>query len=377
MENACHTLVGAALAKAGLDRVSPLAMPTMLVAANFPDVDVVSGLWGDLAYLEHHRGITHSVLGLLVQGPLLAGAAVMLDRLARRRHRGASPPARFLPLLAVALVGLASHVLLDYTNSYGVKPWLPFDASWYYGDIVFVVDPWLWLLLGGALWLGARRTRKAAILWSLFFTLAAGLVVASNAVAPRESGGPVATAVWLGLLAAIVLLRLVSHGVNPVRLATLALVGLVCYWGALAVAHGLATAAASRGTGSRVSAMPTLMRPDRWRILALTPTELRIGEVSLGSRDAVSLTPIPRNLRDPAVEVALQTCPGEVALSFNRFLYAEVDPMPDGSRTVLLRDARFATVPGRYGFATTPVRLDTGLRPVPDERPCPKFGSAW
>src|SRR3954467_12083649 len=140
MENVCHTLVGGVLARAGFDRLSPLATTTMLVAANLPDADVVCTYWGDLAYLEHHRGITHSVLGLAIEAPLLAAIVVLCDRLFRRRRRSNVEPARFLPLLLAAAVGLASHLLLDFSNSYGVKPWLPFDATWYYADLVFIVD---------------------------------------------------------------------------------------------------------------------------------------------------------------------------------------------------------------------------------------------
>lgn len=376
MENLCHTLVGAALARAGLDRLSPLATTTMLVAANLPDVDVISGLWGDLAYLEHHRGITHSVVGLAVEAPLLAGFVCLADRLVRRRRDPERPPARFWPLVVVALVGLASHVLLDFTNSYGVKPWLPFDATWYYGDIVFVVDPWLWLLLGGALFLGARRSGTVTALWSALFAVLALAVIASGAIAPKESVGATPVAIWLALLASIVAVRWRGWSLDPARLAVLSLVGLVLYWGALAVAHraALATVGGPQVAGG---AIPTLMRPDRWRAMVVTPDSLSVREVGLFRRDASELVRIDRNLSDPAVQAAMQTCPGVVASAFNRYLYAEVDRSMDGRRTVLLRDARFETIPGRGGFATTPVTLDANLRPVADARTCPKIGGSW
>jgi hypothetical protein len=83
-------------------------------------------------------------------------------------------------------------------------------------------------------------------------------------------------------------------------------------------------------------------------------------------------------LDDAAVASALQSCPGQVAAGFNRFLYAEIEPKAESSdQTVLLRDARFGGIPGRYGFATTPVTVDAGLRYVPDGRPCPRSGLAW
>jgi inner membrane protein len=163
VENLCHTLVGAVLARAGLDRLSPLATPVALVGANLPDADVVVTLWGELAYL--------------------AGAAVAASALVRRRDPGAAP-ARFRPLLVVASVALASHTLLDFTNSYGVKPWLPFDTTWYYADLVFIVDPWLWLLLGVALFLGGRMTLGRGLFWAVL--LGAMAVAVAGRRRPRR-----------------------------------------------------------------------------------------------------------------------------------------------------------------------------------------------
>ena len=80
MDNLAHTLVGAALARAGLDRVSPLATPTLVIGANLPDLDVLAGFSGGLSYLDYHRGITHSVIGLVCQAPLLAGAMLVVAR---------------------------------------------------------------------------------------------------------------------------------------------------------------------------------------------------------------------------------------------------------------------------------------------------------
>jgi hypothetical protein len=122
---------------------------------------------------------------------------------------------------------------------------------------------------------------------------------------------------------------------------------------------------------------PTLMRPDRWRAFVMDPRAIRSGDVRLGQQGAIDLASTPRDLDDPAVRVALTTCAGRVAASFDRYMFAEVRPSGDGGRTVLLRDARFAGAPGPYGFATTPVVLASDLTPAPDARPCPLLGRSW
>ena len=40
VDNVCHSLLGAALGRAGLARRTPLGMTTLVVANNLPDVDV-------------------------------------------------------------------------------------------------------------------------------------------------------------------------------------------------------------------------------------------------------------------------------------------------------------------------------------------------
>src|SRR5512143_1177217 len=129
----------------------------MLVASNLPDVDVAVTAWGDLAYLEHHRGVTHAMLGLALEAPLLAGLVCAWDRLVRRRRRPDVAPARFLTLLLVSAVGLVGHTLPAFPTASGVTPSPPSGATWACGGLVFTVGPWLWLLLGGALLLGSAR----------------------------------------------------------------------------------------------------------------------------------------------------------------------------------------------------------------------------
>ena len=57
-------------------------------------------------------------------------------------------PAKAGPLFLLALVGTLSHPFLDWLNTYGVRLLMPFSARWFYGDALFIVDPFLWMVLG-------------------------------------------------------------------------------------------------------------------------------------------------------------------------------------------------------------------------------------
>ena len=128
MDNLTHSFVGWALGRAGLDRFGTWATPTLIVAANLPDAEIPL-LFGDRAmFLTYHRGITHSFCGFVVEG-----LALLVCGLMRWRKK---PPPAFLTVFLVALVGLLSHLMLDFLNSYGVRPFLPFDATWFYGDLI-------------------------------------------------------------------------------------------------------------------------------------------------------------------------------------------------------------------------------------------------
>ena len=151
MDNLCHTLVGAALGEAGLKRSTPLAMATLLVGANLPDVDAVTYVYADSpTSFAFRRGWTHGALAMAVLPVVLAGAVLGWDRFVRRRRRPEKAPARFRALLLLSFVSVLSHPLLDFLNTYGVRFLYPFSKRWFYGDALFIVDPWIWaaLILG-------------------------------------------------------------------------------------------------------------------------------------------------------------------------------------------------------------------------------------
>jgi len=160
MDPLCHTLVGAALASTGLEKKTRFGRATLIIGANLPDVDVISYAWGETAALGFRRGTTHGVLALVVL-PLLLAASMALAGRAFRSRREAVAAADFKWLLALSVISVVSHPSLDFLNVYGVRWLMPFDDTWFYGDVLYIVDPWLWAIL--ALALVAARWRRDRI----------------------------------------------------------------------------------------------------------------------------------------------------------------------------------------------------------------------
>lgn len=142
MDNLTHTLTGLMLSRAGLGKFAPHGTAILLLAANAPDIDVISALSGSVAYLEHHRGWTHSLAAI----PLMALLPVLVVRLFARRRFA------WKRAFLVSVVGAASHPMLDWTNVYGVRLLLPFSDAWVRADFFHVVELWIWaaLLVGVA-----------------------------------------------------------------------------------------------------------------------------------------------------------------------------------------------------------------------------------
>lgn len=280
MENLTHSLVGLAAAKAGLERLSPGATALCILAANAPDADVVTTLWGRWVYLHHHRGITHSIVGAIALALLLPLLFYGLEKgLAHIRGK----PSRFRlgGLLIASLLATATHPLLDWTNNYGVRPFLPWSGRWYYGDLVFIVDPWLWLVVGGACFLLTARGWLRIGFWALL-----GLALTSAIILfPLRANGPslplLVQAGWVTGVALLILARMTHMEKRwGSRVAVAALSFVLVYWGILGFMHSRAVSeanrlavdfAASRGeTVSRLAAMPSLADPTLWRCVVET-----------------------------------------------------------------------------------------------------------
>lgn len=162
MDNLTHSLVGALIGQMGLKRKTGLAMPTLIIAANIPDIDAVATLLGGHQHLAIRRGITHGPIAMLILPLLLWAIMLWFDRWQTRR--GTRPDKR-LPvhkgwLLALAYIGCLSHPLFDWFNSYGIRLLEPFSSQWFYGDTLFIIDVWIWAMLGCGVWLSLRRERR-------------------------------------------------------------------------------------------------------------------------------------------------------------------------------------------------------------------------
>src|SRR5262245_24821290 len=182
MDNVCHTLVGAALGEAGLKRSTRFGMATLMIAANLPDLDVLV-FTTSIPPVSFRRGWTHGVLAQILLP--IALTAIMAGLARWRRRSPDDPPLHAGWLLALSYVGVYSHVFLDFLNNYGIRLLAPFDWRWFYGDSVFIVDPWLWLALGAGIWLTRRRQNAVPARASLVFAAAYVVVMLMSAQAAR------------------------------------------------------------------------------------------------------------------------------------------------------------------------------------------------
>lgn len=150
MDNLCHTLAGAALGEAGLKRRTGLGMATLLIGANLPDLDVLAIPLGH--GIDFRRGWTHGVLALAILPFLLTGAMLLWSR-----WRPPREPVRPGWILALSAISILSHPALDWLNTYGVRLLMPFSGRWFYGDAVFIIDPWMWAALAVGVVAARRR----------------------------------------------------------------------------------------------------------------------------------------------------------------------------------------------------------------------------
>lgn len=311
MDNLTHSLVGAALGQTGLKRRTALALTTLVIGANLPDIDAVSYWTGGA--LGFRRGWTHGVLALAVLPFLLTGLVLAGDRWLRRRgRRAAAPPAAPREVLLLAFLAILTHPFLDWLNTYGVRWLMPLRDVWYYGDAWNIIDPWVWLVLGAGVWLSARRGARG-----------------------RPTG----------------------QADRPARLA----LGLV----ALYVLFMLATSAAGRLTVAKALAMPNrtttadlMVAPGFWNPLERAVVAREADGYHLG---ALHLLPWRLEMRpgaltvgaeDPAARAAAATAAGREFLRWARFPYFRVKHSA-GWTAVMIADARY----GAEGWASTVVLL--------------------
>jgi inner membrane protein len=201
LDNLTHSMVGAVLGQAGLKRKSGLAMPTLIIAANIPDIDATCTFLGTQS-LAMRRGLTHGPIALILLPLILTGIMVAFDRWQTRR--GARPASR-MPvnpgwLLLLAYIGTLSHPAFDWLNSYGIRLLEPFSSRWFYGDTLFIIDIWLWAMLIGGFILSRLAEKRGSTGWhrpALVTLVAACCYIFANGLitgqAERETASAVRT----------------------------------------------------------------------------------------------------------------------------------------------------------------------------------------
>lgn len=359
MDNLTHSLVGLTAAKAGLERLSPGATILCVLAANSPDSDVIVLAFGDRwDYLQHHRGITHAIVGTAFLALLLPLIFAGVDRLwARLRQQ--SPRTKFRGLLVVSLIVSATHPLLDWTNNYGIRFLLPWNPRWFYADLVFIVDPFIWVVLGGAAFLLASKRTISKFIWAAVAATTTFLIVfsARGGALPNRT---LIVSLWIAALLAIMgLFVLGARERWGPKIAFSAFGVVLVYWIALAFAHSVALergrteahriSAPNGESVLRLAAMPTLANPLRWDCVFQTDQATYRFPVALNGQ-----TPAGRVIRYPnpsgklaaALETASREKPAHVFLGFARFPVARLTDPECTTQTLLqLADLRY-TEPG-------------------------------
>ncbi|MCM3900510.1 MAG: metal-dependent hydrolase [Pyrinomonadaceae bacterium] len=389
MDNLTHSLVGLVASKAGLERLSPGATVLCILAANAPDSDIVTLIGGRWSFLHYHRGITHSILGSIILALTLPLIFYLGDCLIAR-IRARQPAVKLKGLLIASVLVTATHPLMDWTNNYGLRPFLPWSSQWYYGDFVFIIDPFLWMILGGACFLLTSKSKLQLGIWLLLALLLTYLVI----TVPGRQGldqPTVLRAIWiLVLIGLMVSFKLGAAQRWGSRIALAALVLVAVYWGSLASLHWFAMNEATiearaivnqHGESiTDIAAMPTLANPFRWSCVVETENAAYRFELSLAGNHS-GLSQLIRHERadtsdSPPVEQALLDERARIFLDFARFPVARVVGADCMTQTLVqLADLRY-TQPGsaRGTFSLdVPVNCPTqetgqASRPQLDER---------
>ncbi len=330
MDPVTHFLTGACLGRAGLNRRTAYATLAATLAAEAPDIDVVASFAGPVDGFAHHRGITHTLVG----APLMALAVTLIVYAVHRcRRRSPATPVHWGWVWLVALLADCSHLWLDYTNNYGLRPFFPFNPRWYSADLVFIIEPLFLLVLGLAL-----------ALPSIF------------ALVDREMTSK----------------RTLFRGRG---LAVAALGCMVLVWALRNAEHAHAIALARAGTLDagplsgepllRVAAEPYPLDPFHWHVIAETADHYESAEVRTlvdsVDRDA---DPVDKPQVTAAVAIAKQSRLGRVYLDWSSWpLTVDLGampipgagPLPPGFETVRFTDMRFAYSRLGLGSADAPV----------------------
>jgi len=346
MDPVAHTFVGAALAASGLRRATPLAGAALVLGANAPDVDVFAYFAGSFEAIAFRRGVTHGVLALAVWPFVLAGLLLGWDRWVRRRRDATTASARAGPLLALSALAVATHPALDWLNNYGMRWFLPFDGRWSYGDALFIVDPWVWLILGGVAFLTFSKTRLARVRWGVFALVASFVVVGTAEIVPLAT-----RVLWVGGIAAFLAARWRLRDAAPATLERAAQAGLAVT--ALYIVAMVASSAAARAdvraalaargiAWEDVMVAPSPGDPFGGEVVVMTRDEYYTGDFDWLSQPRLRLMEerIPRP-RGAIFEAAARVPDARRYLVWSRFPAIDVELASDGTTLVRFTDVRY------------------------------------
>jgi len=160
MDNLTHSLTGALAAKIiDHSRSSPEASANlrrkifwlMVLCANLPDIDVIAGFLGDRMFsMQHHRGLTHSLLFAPVFAALPATAFHFIFKLKN-----------FKALWLCSLIGILVHICFDVITPFGTQILAPLSTTRYALDWMFIVDPFFTGILALTMFLQRIATNRS------------------------------------------------------------------------------------------------------------------------------------------------------------------------------------------------------------------------
>lgn len=362
MDPLTHSLTGALLADTGPARRTPLALPTLVLAANLPDVDALTYIISSDAALDLRRGWTHGLLALALLPILLVGVLILIDR---HWRRPSAPVASFRRLLPLAYLGVASHPLLDWLNTYGIRLLMPFDDRWFYGDTLFIIDPWLWLILGGAAFLCHSHNRRSLLAWGALTLVTSAVFIAGSV------GRPGARALWILGLLIFIALRFVRPPIGQLQRARLAAVTLLAaglyiallYAGSVAARRDIELQLAAADVNVEdLMVGPLPITPLMHAVVVDTGSRYRVGSYNWFGEPRLRLDrrPVDKPPWTEVVAAAFRAPCLKGMVSWVRYPWVEIEPTEDGGHIVHLMDARY-TRTRTSSFGGGSVRLHQDL----------------
>ncbi len=136
MDSSSHVLMGASTGlmisavatNMGYEVNTAAIVTTSIVANVFPDIDVVFKLKNNNAYINAHRGASHSLMFAVLWISIISAVSYAFN------------PDYFMLYFGVAALGLSLHIFTDLLNGYGVQFLWPFHKKWIAFGVTYTFD---------------------------------------------------------------------------------------------------------------------------------------------------------------------------------------------------------------------------------------------